>query len=142
MRGGKGKGARRVPRLRLVTPPRPEPADEWLDTFIPAGFEDGDEITVLCAETDEAAHFGIYAGDAAVYFHTRDVTPDDLAIVRIDGWSCVGRYRPAPGGYFTFDVGDGARRFRPGAAELVGRVCHVERRGEIIRRLRPIRGAR
>lgn len=134
---------KRKPRLRLVTPPEPDTdGREWRDTFLPEGFREGDEIRALCPETDALSRFGLYAGDAAVIFEARDVRPDDLAAVRIDGGLYVGRYRPAPGDYMTFDDGGDVSRFKPGAAELVGRVVHVERRGEIIRRLRPIREAR
>ena len=82
---------------------------------------------------------GIYAGDTAVMYGTADVRPDDLAAVEIDGRVWLGHYRSAPGGYFTLERDGDVQRFKPGAALLLGRVVHVERRGEVIRRFRSIR---
>ena len=130
---------KRRPRLRLVTPPKPKAEGaRGLTVRTPAGFCEGDEITSVefCDHT-HAPEF--YAGDIAVLYHTADVLPDDLAAVEIDGGAWFGVYRPAPGGWLTFERRGGVRRYRPGEARLLGRIVHVERDGEITRRLRRIR---
>lgn len=130
--------SKRKTRLRLVTA-APRAESDRLEVHLPVGWRRGDKTVAIPVETDIFAYAGLYAGDVAVAVETADVTPDDLAYVRIDGDPWLGQYRPGPGGYFTFDMGGDVRRFRPGAAQLLGRVCHFESRGEVIRRFRSIR---
>lgn len=125
--------------MKLVAPREPEPFEGTLAAFRPDGHRRGDATFAMTAVDNAHAHAGLYEGDTAVCYETQDVTAEDIAVVEIKGENWLGRYRPAPGGYFTFEQGDEVQRFRPGTALLVGRVCHYERRGEIIRRLRPIR---
>ena len=129
----------RKPRLRLVTPAAPPPASDTMDCFVPAGYREGDITLAMVVSDNTFSHVGLYEGDVALLLKTQDVTPDDVAAVEIDGETWLGKYRPAPGGYFTFEQDGDVDRFKPGTALLVGRVCHYERKGEIIRKFRPVR---
>lgn len=126
-------------RLRLVTPRKPRPDPDRIDALAPAGYRQGDQTIALTPVDNAFAWAGLYEGDTAVMYGTSDVTPEDLAAIEIDGHVWLGRYRPAPGGYFTVEADGETERFKPGEALLLGRVCHFERRGEIVRTFRPIR---
>ena len=128
----------RKTRLRLVTT-RQAPESDRLEVRTPEGWRPSDKTTAAPFDDNTHAPEGLYAGDVAVIFRTGDVRPEDLVAVLEGEGLWFGTYRPAPGGYFTLGRGGSTYRYRPGAAELVGRVCHVERDGKIIRRLRPIR---
>jgi hypothetical protein len=133
--------------LKVVPPPKPK-RNGWcghMFVTLPEGYRDGDDCFTVTAAGDE--HERLYAGDTGVVYTTQDVTPTDLAAIEVGGADAecwLGIYRPAPGGYITLEMDGETERFKPGTARLLGRVVHVERRGEIVRKLRPIRegGAR
>jgi SOS-response transcriptional repressor LexA len=132
------KNSTKRKHLKLVAP-RPHPTEDTVEVFYPAGFHAGDDTFSMTAADNAHAHAGLYEGDTAVCYATLDVTADDIAVIEINGECWLGKYRPAPGGYFSFEEDGETKRFKPGTALLLGRVCHFERRGEIVRRLRPIR---
>lgn len=130
------------PRLRLVTPPAQAPVEKATASYAgqpPAGRQAGDAFMALDATDDLYESLGIYERDAAILFYTDDVRAGDIGVIETEEETRLGTYRPAPGGYFTFECDGETTRYRPGVARLVGRIVHVERRGKIFKRFRPIR---
>jgi hypothetical protein len=89
-------------------------------------------------------------GDHAITYVADDILAGDLVAFEAADGKLVRRYRPAPGGYMTFEtVCDQSEplpygwqhvaTYKPGEVKIVGRVVHVERKGAIVLRLRPIR---
>jgi hypothetical protein len=119
----------------------PDVGDQ-VEVFEPEGVRVSDRWSVAVVVSDAHAAIGVHEGDLAVIYHTTDVRPDDLAVVRMGKELWLGTYRTAPGGYCTLNYDGQVTRYKPGSARLMGRVCHVERRGEVVLEFRPIRDER
>lgn len=133
---------RRKSHLRLVTPPAQNPVEKAMASYTAqplAVRRGGDIFTALNATDDLYESLGIYERDTAILFHTGDVGANDIGVIETEDGTWLGTYRPAPGGYITFECDGETTRYRPGTARLVGRIIHVERRGKIFKRFRPIR---
>jgi hypothetical protein len=110
----------RKPHLRLVTS-KPQPESDRPEVRTPEGWRPSDDTAAAPFSDNTHAPEGLYEGDVAVIFYTEDVTPDELAVIREGEGLWFGKYRPAPGGYFTFERDGEVTRYRPGAASLAGR---------------------
>src|SRR4051812_37321372 len=114
----------RKPRLRLVAAATVQPESDRMEVRTPEGWRPSDKTIAAPFSDNTFAPEGLYEGDVAVIYSTADVTPDDLAVIREGEGLWFGKYRRAPGGYFTFERDGEVTRYKPGTASLAGRVCH------------------
>jgi hypothetical protein len=133
----------RKPHLRLVTSPAPRPTVEdegAVIVTIPEGLPPGAVVQPWTMDTEEDyPALRIYRGDMLVAWRDAPVSNYDLVFVRAREEDCFGHYHTAPGGRIKVDDGKGYCTFKPSDILRVDRVMHVERRGVIVRRFRPIR---